>query len=51
LLTHNTRDPALSGWIEPVAVSETPEGRNAGRFSLTFDWGTIAGTYDSVDSR
>ncbi|HMG22365.1 MAG TPA: hypothetical protein VK607_13630 [Kofleriaceae bacterium] len=39
------------GWIEPVELSSTPDRRNAGRFSLTFDWGTISGTYDSVDAR
>ncbi len=38
------------GWIEPVVTSPTPDGRNAGRFSLTFDWGTIQGTYDSADA-
>ncbi len=40
----------LDGWIEPVVTSRTPDGRNAGRFSLTFDWGTIRGTYDSADA-
>jgi hypothetical protein len=38
---------AIEGWIEPVATSGSPDGRNAGRFSLTFDWGTMAGSYDS----
>ena len=39
------------GWIEPVAASRTAEGRNAGRFSLSFDWGTVSGTYDSADAQ
>jgi len=40
---------ALGGWIRPVAVSPTLAGRNAGRFSIDFEWGTVAGTYDTDD--
>jgi hypothetical protein len=40
---------ARAGWIEPVAKSVSAAGRNAGRFSLTFDWGTMSGAYDSDD--
>lgn len=40
----------IDGWIAPVAASRTLDGRNAGRFSLTFDWGTIGGSYDSDDA-
>jgi hypothetical protein len=38
---------ALSLSLDPVTVSRTPEGRNAGRFSITFEWGSISGTYDT----
>lgn len=38
---------AISFSIEPVTVSRTPEGRNAGRFSIIFAWGSISGTYDT----
>ncbi len=44
------RQIPLDGWIQPTVTSPTPDGRNAGRFSLTFDWGTIEGTYDSADA-
>jgi hypothetical protein len=27
--------------------SRTPDGRNAGKFSLTFAWGAIHGAYDT----
>jgi hypothetical protein len=40
---------ASAGWIEPVAKAVSTDGRNAGRFSLTFDWGTMSGTYDTDD--
>jgi hypothetical protein len=43
------RRDARTGWIEPVATSPTAAGRNAGRFSLSFDWGTVSGTYDTAD--
>ncbi len=39
---------ASSGWIDPDAVSATADARNAGAFSLTFPWGTISGTYDTL---
>ena len=45
-----TQQP-LDGWLEPVAKSPTADGRNAGRFSLTFDWGTVSGTYDTADDQ
>ena len=37
--------PAVSLVVDPVAVSRT--GRNTGRFSITFEWGSISGTYDT----
>ncbi len=39
---------ATGGWVDPDAVSATPEGRNSGTFSLTFPFGTISGTYDTA---
>jgi hypothetical protein len=36
---------ATGGWVDPDAVSATPEGHNSGAFSLTFPFGTISGTY------
>jgi hypothetical protein len=41
-----TSDP-ISGTINPIVLSRDPEGRNAGKFSLTFAWGAIRGTYDT----
>lgn len=41
--------PALDGWVKPVEVSSTLAGRNAGRFSIDFEWGTVSGAYDSAD--
>jgi hypothetical protein len=38
----------ISGWIDPVAMSDNPAARNAGAFSLSFAWGTISGTYDTA---
>jgi hypothetical protein len=39
---------ATGGWLDPDAVSATPEGRNSGAFSLSFPFGTISGTYDTA---
>lgn len=39
---------ATGGWIDPGAVSATPDGRNSGAFSLSFPFGTISGTYDTA---
>lgn len=39
---------AIGGWIEPVAVGETPDQRNAGRFFLDFGFGTFKGSYDTA---
>jgi hypothetical protein len=41
-----TSDP-VSGYILPIVLSRTPEGRNTGTFSLTFPWGAIEGSYDT----
>jgi hypothetical protein len=41
----------ISGWIDPVAMSDNPAARNAGAFSLTFAWGTISGTYDTAPAQ
>jgi hypothetical protein len=38
----------ISGWIDPVAMSDDPAARNAGAFMLTFTWGSITGTYDTA---
>jgi hypothetical protein len=38
----------ISGWISPLVQSRTAAGRNAGKFSLTFAWGAIHGTYDTA---
>ena len=40
----------ISGWIDPTAMSAAPDARQAGTFSLTFEWGTISGTYDTAPS-
>ena len=37
----------ISGWINPLVLSRTADGRNAGKFALTFDWGAIHGSYDT----
>jgi hypothetical protein len=42
-----TSDP-VDGWVEPVVTSPDPNLRNAGRFSVTFAWGSIEGTYDTA---
>ena len=39
---------ATSGFVDPSVMGRTPDVRNAGKFSLTFDWGTISGTYDTA---
>jgi len=39
---------ARSGWVDPVITGRSADQRNAGAFSLTFDWGTISGTYDTA---
>jgi hypothetical protein len=39
-------DP-IAGWINPIALSPWSDRRNAGKFSLTFSWGAIHGTYDT----
>jgi hypothetical protein len=41
---------AISGWIDPTAMSAATDARQAGTFSLTFEWGTISGTYDTAPS-
>jgi hypothetical protein len=41
---------ATGGWVDPDAISATPEGRNSGAFSLTFSFGTISGTYDTASA-
>ena len=38
----------ISGWIDPSAMSAATDARQAGTFSLTFEWGTISGTYDTA---
>ncbi|HEX3483151.1 MAG TPA: hypothetical protein VHT91_49410 [Kofleriaceae bacterium] len=38
----------ISGWIDPIAMSAAADARQAGTFSLTFEWGTISGTYDTA---
>ena len=43
-----TTTDATGGWIEPVVASPTAGQRNAGRFSLSFPWGTISGSYDTA---
>jgi hypothetical protein len=45
-----TTSAAISGWVDPVDMGHTAEVRNAGRFSLTFSWGTISGTYDTASA-
>ncbi len=42
------RSDPTTGWIDPVAIGTTTGARNAGRFSLTFAWGSISGTYDTA---
>lgn len=39
---------ATSGFVDPTVTGRTPEVRNAGKFSLTFTWGSISGTYDTA---
>jgi hypothetical protein len=39
---------SISGWIDPAAMSAATDARQAGTFSLTFEWGTISGTYDTT---
>jgi hypothetical protein len=40
---------ATGGWVDPdVVVAGTVHGRNAGAFSLTFPFGTISGTYQTL---
>ncbi len=41
----------ISGWIDPVAMSAATDARQAGTFSLTFEWGTISGTYDTAPAQ
>ncbi|HEX8108105.1 MAG TPA: hypothetical protein VF516_10285 [Kofleriaceae bacterium] len=41
----------ISGWIDPVAMSAASDARQAGTFSLTFEWGTISGTYDTAPAQ
>jgi hypothetical protein len=36
---------ATAGWIDPSSA-RVRDARNAARFSLTFTWGSISGTYD-----
>jgi hypothetical protein len=38
----------ISGWIDPTEISAATDARNVGSFSLTFEWGTISGTYDTA---
>jgi hypothetical protein len=37
----------LSGWINPIVTGINAGDRYAGTFSLTFDWGSISGAYDT----
>jgi len=37
----------INAWVGMVDTSRDPAGRNAGRFSLAFTWGSMAGTYDT----
>lgn len=39
---------ATSGFIDPAVMGRTPDVRNAGKFALTFPWGSISGTYDTA---
>jgi hypothetical protein len=39
---------ATSGFVDPAIMGRTPDVRNAGKFSLTFPWGSISGTYDTA---
>jgi hypothetical protein len=41
----------ISGWIDPAAMSAATDARQAGAFSLTFEWGTISGTYDTAPAQ
>jgi hypothetical protein len=41
----------ISGWIDPVAMSASVDARQAGKFLLTFKWGTISGTYDTAPAQ
>jgi len=56
--TENTTSPgtprvietseATSGFVDPAVMGRTPDVRNAGKFSLSFAWGSISGTYDTA---
>ena len=39
---------ATSGFVDPAVMGRTPDVRNAGKFSLTFSWGSISGSYDTA---
>jgi hypothetical protein len=39
---------AIAGFVDPAVMGRTPQDRNAGKFSLTFPWGSISGTYDTA---
>ena len=39
---------AVSGFVDPAVMGRSPGVRNAGKFSLTFAWGSISGTYDTA---
>jgi len=39
---------ATAGFVDPAVTGRTPQDRNAGKFSLTFPWGSISGTYDTA---
>jgi hypothetical protein len=39
---------ATAGFVDPTVTGRSPEARNAGKFSLTFSWGSISGTYDTA---
>jgi hypothetical protein len=44
-------EPLRDGWVAFEETSLDPEARQAGHFSMTFDRGTIAGTFDTTNSQ
>jgi hypothetical protein len=41
------RSAPTSGWIEVDTAGPDPGARQSGRFELKFDWGSVAGTFDT----
>jgi hypothetical protein len=44
-------EPLLDGWVAFEETSLDPQARHAGHFSMTFERGSIAGTFDTSNSQ